>query len=240
MLPDVSNSSWKYKSRSITTNIYNISNSSIIPYYTKEVFIFLSIEIAITLLIIMILSILFIAGYLWNSWTVFLWVLAWSAFALAMLIIFYQKIRDENPLNIFLLVIYSIWIGTAIGISVLKLCMYLKVIAIAITLISFICSIFIGAAIRTRLADQFLSILIYIMILSAAFVAAAIVFYVLKLWVALIALDSIYCWKIRSTGLLSTLDVSSVSTVYSLLHRFIKQFIFGRHGRFHQYHQRDE
>ncbi|CAH8619991.1 unnamed protein product [Schistosoma haematobium] len=74
----------------------------------------------------MILSILFIAGYLWNSWTVFLWVLAWSAFALAMLIIFYRKIRDEHPLNIYLLVIYSIWIGTAIGISVLKLCMYLK------------------------------------------------------------------------------------------------------------------
>ncbi|CAH8584705.1 unnamed protein product [Schistosoma intercalatum] len=189
MLPDVYDSSWKYKSRSITTNIYNISNSSIIPYYTKEVFILLSIEIAITLLIIMILSILFIAGYLWNSWTVFLWVLAWSAFALAMLIIFYQKIRDEHPLNIFLLVIYSIWIGTAIGISVLKLCMYLKVTAIAITLISFICSILIGAAIRTRLADQFLSILIYIMILSTAFVAAAIVFYVLKLWVALVALD---------------------------------------------------
>ncbi|CAH8619977.1 unnamed protein product [Schistosoma haematobium] len=87
MLPDVSNSSWKYKSRSKITNIYNISNSSIIPYYTKQVFIFLSIEIAVPLLIIMILSILFIAGYLWNSWTVFLWVLAYVFYYCNLIII---------------------------------------------------------------------------------------------------------------------------------------------------------
>ncbi|CAI2731819.1 unnamed protein product [Schistosoma spindalis] len=188
MFPDVYNSSSKNKSRNKNTKFMNGINSSLIPDYTKQVFIFLSIEIAITILIIMIFSIPFINGYLWNSWTVILWVLIWSAFALAMLMIFYHKIRDEHPLNIYLLIIYSIWIGTAIGISVLKLCVYLKVIAIAITLISFICSIFIGAAIRTRLADQFLSILIFIVILSIVFVAAAIVFYVLERWVALVSL----------------------------------------------------
>ncbi|CAH8602648.1 unnamed protein product [Schistosoma margrebowiei] len=188
MFPDVYNSSWKYKSRSKITTIYNRSNSPIIPSYTKQVFLFLSIEIGITVLVIMILSIPFIAGYLSNSWTVFPWVLIWSAFALTMLIIFYQEIRDEHPLNISLLVIYSILIGTAIGISVSYLCFHVKVTAIAITLIYFICSILIGAAIRTRIADRFLLILTCIVILSTAFMAAAIVFYVSGLWVAVIAL----------------------------------------------------
>ncbi|CAI2731818.1 unnamed protein product [Schistosoma spindalis] len=166
----------------------NDINSSMIPDYTKQVYLFLSIEIAITILIIMIFSMPSISVYLSNPWTVILWVLIWSAFALEMLMIFYHKIRDEHPLNICLLIIYSIWIGTAIGISVLKLCVYWKVIAIAITLISFICSIFIGAAIQTRLADHFVSILIFIVILSIVFVAAAIVFYVLDRWVALVSL----------------------------------------------------
>uniref|UniRef100_A0A5K4F9D8 Uncharacterized protein n=1 Tax=Schistosoma mansoni TaxID=6183 RepID=A0A5K4F9D8_SCHMA len=83
----------------------------------------------------------------------------------------------------------SILIGIPIGISILDLYVYLKVAAIAITLIYFTCSIFIGGAIQTQLADHFVLILIYFVIISIAFVAAATVFYVLEHRAALITLE---------------------------------------------------
>ena len=92
----------------------------------------------------------------------------------------------------------SILIGIAIGISIRKVCVYLKVVAFAITLISFTCSIFIGGAIQTRLADQFLLILIYFVVIYTVFVAAATAFYVLNRPVCervkLFYYQATHCW----------------------------------------------
>ncbi|CAH8645840.1 unnamed protein product [Schistosoma rodhaini] len=189
MFADLYNSSWMYNSRSKVTTVLNGSNISALSEYTKRVFLILGIEIAITLLIIIILSVLETVQNTQNPWTDLPWILICFAFVLGMLIIFDKAITNNYPLSVGLLIIHSILIGFAIGISIWKVCVYLKIAAIAITLISFICSIFIGGAVKTRLADHFLFILINIVIVSIAFVAAGTVFYVLERQAALVALE---------------------------------------------------
>ncbi|CAH8288797.1 unnamed protein product [Schistosoma rodhaini] len=75
MFADLYNSSWMYNSRSKVTTILNGSNISALSEYTKRVFLILGIEIAITLLIIIILSVLETVQNTQDPWTVLPWIL---------------------------------------------------------------------------------------------------------------------------------------------------------------------
>ncbi|CAH8682739.1 unnamed protein product [Schistosoma rodhaini] len=75
MFADLYDSSWMYNTGSKVTIILNGSNISALSEYTKMVFLILGIEIAITLLIIIILSVLETVHKTPNPWTVLPWIL---------------------------------------------------------------------------------------------------------------------------------------------------------------------
>ncbi|CAI2731904.1 unnamed protein product [Schistosoma spindalis] len=107
-------------------------------------------------------------------------VLVIIAVATALLIAFVKRINETFPLNVITLFIYTMTLATAIEILDILVGMFTKLGAFGISLILFTSALFIGAAIKTRLADYLTAILIMFIIAAILIAGASILISIFK------------------------------------------------------------
>ncbi|CAH8606719.1 unnamed protein product [Schistosoma bovis] len=97
------------------------------------------------------------------------------ASVIALLIALVKKINEKYPLNVALVIIYSICMATALGVWNAQLDAIVKLAVFVISLVLFTCGLLIGAAIKADLADHLMSILISFSVISVLIVIVAVV-----------------------------------------------------------------
>ncbi|CAI2731918.1 unnamed protein product, partial [Schistosoma spindalis] len=102
------------------------------------------------------------------------------AFVIALLIALVKKINEKYPLNVALVIIYSVCMALALGVWNTQLNALERLIVFGISLVLFTCALLIGAAIKTNLFDHLMSILISFSVISLVIVIVAVVLIALK------------------------------------------------------------
>ncbi|CAH8604143.1 unnamed protein product [Schistosoma margrebowiei] len=150
----------------------------VVSVYTKTVLILVAIQISVSFVIIMLSSLLskmiLQNGGGWIT-SISAGILILIAFVIALVMAFVKKINEKYPLNVALVIIYSICMVTALGVWNTQLNPLVKLAVFGISLVLFTFGILIGAAIKTDLTDHLMSILISFSFISVVIVLVAVV-----------------------------------------------------------------
>ncbi|CAH8604052.1 unnamed protein product [Schistosoma margrebowiei] len=178
----VENLGWKDIEGSNVMNIPQHDPIMVVSVYTKTVLILVAIQISLSFVIIMLSSL--IKLIVKNGVTlipyIIVGILLLIAFVIALLIAFVKKINEKYPLDVALVIIYSICMATALGVWNTQLDAIAKLVIFGISLVLFTCELLIGAAIKTDLTDHLMSILISFSVISIVIVIVAVVLFALK------------------------------------------------------------
>ncbi|CAH8587486.1 unnamed protein product [Schistosoma intercalatum] len=166
-------------------NVMNIiqhdNRITVVSTYTKTVLILVTVQISVSFVIIMLSSLLKMIVQESGQWIAFTiaGLIILIASVIALLIAFVKKINENYPLNVALVIIYSICMATSFGVWNAQLDAIVKLAVFVISLALFTCGLLIGAAIKTDLADHITSIALSLMVIS---VVTLIVAVVLSIW----------------------------------------------------------
>ncbi|CAI2731911.1 unnamed protein product [Schistosoma spindalis] len=149
----------------------------VVSTYTKTVLILVAIQISLSFVIIMLLSLL--NKNVQNNWQLISSIIAGLfllvAFVILLLVTFVKKINESYPLNVALAVVFSVCMATALGVLDTHLDAFHRLTIFGISLVLFTCALLIGAAIKTELADRLISILMPILVISLLILTVAVV-----------------------------------------------------------------
>ncbi|CAH8587469.1 unnamed protein product [Schistosoma intercalatum] len=157
--------------------IQHDNRMTVVSTYTKTVLILVAIQISVSFVIIMLSSLLGMAGQSGGQLipSIIVGLLLLIACVIALLIALVKKINEKYPLNVALVIIYSICMATALGVWNAQLDAIVKLAVFVISLVLFTCGLLIGAAIKADLADHLMSILISFSVISVLIVIVAVV-----------------------------------------------------------------
>ncbi|CAH8576687.1 unnamed protein product [Schistosoma mattheei] len=174
----VENLGWKNIEGINVMNIMQHDDSiTVVSTYTKTVLILVAIQISVSFVIIMLSSLLGMVGQSGGQLipSIIAGLLILIASVIALVIALVKKINEKYPLNVALVIIYSICMATALGVWNAQLDAIVKLAVFGISLVLFTCGLLIGAAIKTDLADHLMSILISFSVISVVIVIVAVV-----------------------------------------------------------------
>ncbi|CAH8644069.1 unnamed protein product [Schistosoma rodhaini] len=177
MVPNVENAEWE------GVNVMKpVDRLRVVSTYTKTVLIFLTIQISITFVIIMLSSIIgyYFQGNKESTQSIVAGLFLLIALVIALLILLVKKISEKYPLNVVFLIIYSIFMAIATAVWDIKLCFLLKLAIFVISLVLFTSALLIGAAIKSYSVDHLMNILISLSVTSVVTAVVGSVLFVLK------------------------------------------------------------
>ncbi|CAH8537970.1 unnamed protein product [Schistosoma turkestanicum] len=149
----------------------------IVSTYTKTVLILATIQILITLCVLMISSIIIHYKLIKKNDVIQLVVAVISvliAFLIALLIAVVKNISEKYPLNVVFVILYSILMSIAFAFSNAGFSTPITLGVFGVSLVLFTSALLIGAAIKTRLVDHSTAILISLGVISIVILAVSI------------------------------------------------------------------
>ncbi|CAH8492946.1 unnamed protein product [Schistosoma rodhaini] len=159
----------------------HVGRLRVVSKYTKRVFTLVAIQISIAFVVIMLFSMPWIEC-LRNTQHIpyiFAGIFFSIAFVILLLVVLVKNISEKYPPNVMFVIIYSISMAIAIAVWNLQLSILCKLAVFGISLVLFTSSLLIGAAIKTKLVDQSIRILISFFVIS---IVILVVGFLLSLW----------------------------------------------------------
>ncbi|CAH8508935.1 unnamed protein product [Schistosoma turkestanicum] len=188
----VSTTSWTYTSRYSVNELWKSDRLLMVSSYTSRVLIRTTIQIVITLFVVIISSPL-IEETMFKEYLIYQLIIAglFASIGLAIAIVtaVVKKFIDKYAMNFVFVIIYSTCMAIVLGVSNTMLGAITTLGVSIISLVIFISALLIGAAIKTSLVDQSVTILLSVDVVWAVIETVSIVLNSLKIMRAVIGLD---------------------------------------------------
>ncbi|CAH8508950.1 unnamed protein product [Schistosoma turkestanicum] len=185
----VSTTSWTYTSRYSVNELWKSDRLLMVSSYTSRVLIRTTIQIVITLFVVIISSPL-IEETMFKEYLIYQLIIAglFASIGLAIAIVtaVVKKFIDKYAMNFVFVIIYSTCMAIVLGVSNTMLGAITTLGVSIISLVIFISALLIGAAIKTSLVDQSVTILLSVDVVWAVIETVSIVLNSLKIMTILL------------------------------------------------------